>query len=165
MAPTCRSAADVVLKAHIVLDQWKHAQARKFESLLVPSRTVQCEKRWTKPANNMIKINVSGAIFAAEKAFGYGILVQDHHGGDLEAFAMFLASFVQLEAAKIIGIKESLSWMKGKTWSNVVVETNCFVVIQALQSAVCMPSTFSLFVLDYKKLSSSLLNVHVCFAK
>lgn len=53
-----------LFSAHMVLNQWKHAQSLEFESLLVPLGASQSGgERWTKPAANRIKINVDGAIF------------------------------------------------------------------------------------------------------
>lgn len=42
-----------------------------------------------------------------------------------------------------MAVKEALSWVKDKQWREVVIETDCLVVVQAIRSKVPMTSPFS----------------------
>uniref|UniRef100_A0A803PYN3 Uncharacterized protein n=1 Tax=Cannabis sativa TaxID=3483 RepID=A0A803PYN3_CANSA len=57
--------AEVVFSARSNLHQWKSAQQNKIEPLLVHNELGTEVEHWTKPAINMVKINVDGAIFKA----------------------------------------------------------------------------------------------------
>ncbi|XP_030504844.1 uncharacterized protein LOC115719795 [Cannabis sativa] len=108
------SAADVVCTARLILAQWKYAQSRKFDPLHVPAGTFEGSERWSKPEANKLKINVDGAVFAAENAYGSGIVVRDDGGRLIEAVASYVTGGTQPELAEIMGIKEALSWVKRK---------------------------------------------------
>uniref|UniRef100_A0A803PUS8 RNase H type-1 domain-containing protein n=1 Tax=Cannabis sativa TaxID=3483 RepID=A0A803PUS8_CANSA len=85
--------------------------------------------RWAKPTAGFLKINVDGALFAAEKAFGGGGLVRDSGGFLLEGFAFYKSGSPQPAVAEIMSIKEALSWVENKRWGNVIVVSNSLTSI------------------------------------
>ncbi|KAM6567737.1 hypothetical protein CsatA_026865 [Cannabis sativa] len=123
-----------------------------------------CE-RWSKSDANKLKINVDSAVFAAENAYGSGIVVRDDGGRLIEAFATYVTGDVQPELAEIMGIKEALSWVKRKGIQDVVIESDSLLLIQALDSSIRMPSLFGLMVVECQTLLLSLVNVKICFVK
>ncbi|KAM6569749.1 hypothetical protein CsatB_017734 [Cannabis sativa] len=80
----------------------------------------------------MIKINVDGTVFAKECAYDGGIIARGADGNIIEAFAVFRLGEVQPMIAKIIGIKEALSWIKKKNRSVILIETDSLIATQAL---------------------------------
>ncbi|KAM6569605.1 hypothetical protein CsatB_017590 [Cannabis sativa] len=160
---TC-SAIEVVRSARVVLDQWKNAQSQKMGALLIDDIN-NVSERWRKPFLNMVKINVDSAIFQEENKFGFGLVARDHSCRLIEAVSGSRFGAVHPGVAEVIGVKEALSWIKRKQWSNVVVETNALVVVQAIKGSVNMPSQFGMLVRDCRDLMATLNNVSLCFVK
>ncbi|KAM6558702.1 hypothetical protein CsatA_027941 [Cannabis sativa] len=162
------SAADVMFTACLTLAQWKNANSRKFEPLLVPSGTYDSGERWVKPAVNMLKINVDGAVFHADNAYGSGVVIRDNTGSLIEAFSVYNHGCNKPEIAEMVGIKEALSWIKKKedqVVQGVIVETDCLVALQALHTSIRMPSLFGLLVSECHEILYNLQNVEICFVK
>ncbi|KAM6582578.1 hypothetical protein CsatB_009580 [Cannabis sativa] len=160
---TC-SAMNVVRSARMVLNQYCTAQTQKTGALLIDDIN-NVDERWKKPISHMVKINVDGAIFQEQNKFGFGCVARDSNGLLLEAISDSRFGVVKPEIAEIIGIKEALSWIERKHWTNVVIETDALVVVQAIQSSILMPSQFGLLVGDCRVLLSSLNNVSLKFVK
>ncbi|KAM6566616.1 hypothetical protein CsatA_025744 [Cannabis sativa] len=160
---TC-SAMNVVRSARMVLNQYCTAQTQKTGALLIDDIN-NVDERWKKPISNMVKINVDGAIFQEQNKFGFGCAARDSNGLLLEAISDSRFGVVKPEIAEIIGIKEALSWIERKHWTNVVIETDALVVVQAIKSSILMPSQFGLLVGDCRVLLSSLNNVSLKFVK
>ncbi|XP_030502362.2 uncharacterized protein LOC115717515 [Cannabis sativa] len=158
-------AADVVCTARLILAQWKYAQSRKFDPLHVPAGTFEGSERWSKPDANKLKINVDGAVFVAENAYGSGIVVRDDGGRLIEAVASYVTGGTQPKLAEIMRIKEALSWVKRKGIQDVVIESDSLLSIQALESSIRMPSVFGLMVVECQTVLFSLVNVKICFVK
>ncbi|XP_060966242.1 uncharacterized protein LOC133034831 [Cannabis sativa] len=137
---TC-SAMDVVRSARTVLNQYCSAQTQKTGALLFDD------------INN------------EQNKFGFGCVARDTNGMLLEAISASRFGVVKPEIAETIGIKETLSWIERKQWSNVVIETDALVVVQAINSSILMPSQFGLLVGDCRALISSLNNVSLKFVK
>uniref|UniRef100_A0A803PG17 RNase H type-1 domain-containing protein n=1 Tax=Cannabis sativa TaxID=3483 RepID=A0A803PG17_CANSA len=85
------------------------------------------EEHWSKPEANKIKVNVDGAIFQSTGSYGVGIVARDSNGQLIEASTILRVGNVQSTTVEAFGIKEALSWIKGKQWSNVVVEARFLV--------------------------------------
>uniref|UniRef100_A0A803PCL7 Uncharacterized protein n=1 Tax=Cannabis sativa TaxID=3483 RepID=A0A803PCL7_CANSA len=64
-----------------------------------------------------------------------------------------------------LGVKEVLSWIKNSNFSNITVETDSLVTVQALRSSVIMGSPFGSCIEECKGLRSSLNNVNFRFVK
>uniref|UniRef100_A0A803QSE6 Reverse transcriptase zinc-binding domain-containing protein n=1 Tax=Cannabis sativa TaxID=3483 RepID=A0A803QSE6_CANSA len=158
------SAMEVVRSARVVLDQWKNAQSQKCGALLVNNINNVFE-RWRKPVFNTVKVNVDGAIFEAENKFGVGCVARDSNGCLIVALSVSRFGLVKAEIAKIIGIKEALSLIKKKQWTNVVIKIDALVVVQAINSAILMPCEFGLLARDCRVMFSSLSNVSLIFVK
>ena len=66
---------------------------------------------------------------------------------------------VEPEIAEIMSMKEALSWIAAFQWSNVHIESDSLVCIQALQSSIHFPSQFGYLVSDCKLLLSQLPSI------
>ncbi|XP_060965704.1 uncharacterized protein LOC133034606 [Cannabis sativa] len=160
---TC-STMEVVRSARVVIDQWKNAQSQKGGALLVNDINNACE-RWRKPVFNTVKVNVDGAIFEAENKFGVGCVARDSNGCLITTLSVSRFGLVKAEIVEIIGIKEALRWIKKKQWTNVVIETDALVVVQAINSSILMPSQFRLLARDCHEMLSSFTSVYLIFVK
>ncbi|KAM6563472.1 hypothetical protein CsatB_023470 [Cannabis sativa] len=159
------SAAEVILLARVVLNQWRNAQQRRMGSLFVPSGSNIDLEHWVKPVMRKIKVNVDGAIFANDGKFGAAGVARDHDGRFIEAFTILLEGCVDPVIAEVVGVKEALSWIKRHKWGRVDVETDSLVVVQAVRGSVFIPSPFGQHVSACRTLLASLPLVTINFVK
>uniref|UniRef100_A0A803NQC8 RNase H type-1 domain-containing protein n=1 Tax=Cannabis sativa TaxID=3483 RepID=A0A803NQC8_CANSA len=155
---------EVVRSARTNLDTWKNAQTRVFTPLLNVNFSSGRE-HWVKPVLTKFKINVDGALFDSENRFGIGCIIRNGEAKMVEAFSKSKIGKVSPEIAEVIGMKEALSWIKQKDLSDVEIETDSLVVVQAINGSVQMPSQFGLLIQDCQSLLSELNNVFVSFVK
>lgn len=45
------------------------------------------------------------------------------------------------EIAEVVGIRKALSWVKGKNWSKVLLESDYLVAVQAIRGTCYLPSS------------------------
>uniref|UniRef100_A0A803PV21 Reverse transcriptase n=1 Tax=Cannabis sativa TaxID=3483 RepID=A0A803PV21_CANSA len=157
-------ALDVVKLARTNLVSWRNAQNQKSEALLNVNYSKDLE-HWRKPIVHKYKINVDGAIFEAENCFGVGIIIRDQAGYLVEAVSTRKIGVVTPEIAEVIGVKEALSWIKNHDLSDVEIESDSLVVVQAINGEVQMPSQFGMIVQDCRLMISTLNNVLISFVK
>uniref|UniRef100_A0A803PHD5 Reverse transcriptase zinc-binding domain-containing protein n=1 Tax=Cannabis sativa TaxID=3483 RepID=A0A803PHD5_CANSA len=148
------TAAEVVLSARTHLYQWQRAQQSKFEPPLSHFEVGREVEHWTKPDEFTVKVNVDGSTFEASNAFSYGFISRDANGEIIDASCSSKSGTSSPEIVESLGIKEVLSWIKRKTWSKVVLETDCLIVVQAIHSDVVLPSSFGMLVQDCPHLLS-----------
>ncbi|XP_060974306.1 uncharacterized protein LOC133039424 [Cannabis sativa] len=120
---------------------------------------------WTKPLFTKLKINVDGAIFESETRFGFGFIVRDSVGKLILAASGSKLGAVSPEIAEVVGMKEVLSWIKRMNVTDVEIETDSLVTVQAINGSVQIPSQFGLIVQDCRLLLSELQNVFISFVK
>uniref|UniRef100_A0A803R3Z0 RNase H type-1 domain-containing protein n=1 Tax=Cannabis sativa TaxID=3483 RepID=A0A803R3Z0_CANSA len=113
----------------------------------------------------MLKINTDGMIFAATTQYGTGIVIRDFHGKLIEARSSLHPGACQPAVVEALSVKEALSWLKMRNLSNVLIETDCIAVVQAINSSVALPYVFGLFVQECQSILSILHNVSVCRVK
>uniref|UniRef100_A0A803PEZ1 RNase H type-1 domain-containing protein n=1 Tax=Cannabis sativa TaxID=3483 RepID=A0A803PEZ1_CANSA len=158
-------AADVVLSARTVLNQWNNARSNRFEPLPAIVHTLCTSEHWIAPELNWVKVNVDGATFASTQSYGVGGIARGSDGRLIEAFCLHKDGCVQPSLVEAIGVKEALSWIKEKGWQRIILETDSLVVVQALESNVEMQSIFGSVIIDCINLLNSLVNVYVRFVK
>lgn len=152
---------EVVNSAILVLNQWQSAQDRSFDHSLGFMTPSDGEEHWQLPQMNMIKVNTDAALFEESGHFSFSILARDHEGSMLEAKACCKQGSVSPEFAKAIGVREALSWIKSKNWSQVIVETDCLVVVQAIRSSYASLSYFGRVIDECKQHLIDLRGRHV----
>ncbi|XP_060965397.1 uncharacterized protein LOC133034347 [Cannabis sativa] len=160
-----RSTTDVVLTAKSHLNQWLCAQKNRLGPILIKNVQVLETEHWTKHVPSMVKVNVDGAIFESASLYGAGFIARDSHGQIVEAVSMSRFRQVSPEVAEAYGIKEALSWIKGKNWKQVVLESDCLVAVQGVHSSVQLSSIFGLLLWECKQLLNELENISLSFVK
>uniref|UniRef100_A0A803Q666 Reverse transcriptase n=1 Tax=Cannabis sativa TaxID=3483 RepID=A0A803Q666_CANSA len=156
--------SEVIRSAKTSLDNWKNARSNGSLPLLNVSFG-SGKEHWTKPVSTKFKINVDGALFETENRFGFGFIVRDKHGNFEEAYSNSKIGLVAPEIAEAVGVKEVFSWIKTNHLTDVEVETDSLVVVQAIKGSVQMPSQFGFLVQDCRFLLSELHNVFISFVK
>ncbi|XP_060970023.1 uncharacterized protein LOC133037184 [Cannabis sativa] len=142
------------------LNHWRKAQDKLCllsSSMLGDGNNLE---HWTKHAPNTIfKINVDGATFEKDNAYGFGIVACDSKSRIIDFMVKYSHRSSSAEVVEALRVKEALSWLKGKSWNMVEVETNSLLTVQAIFSHQQMTSVFGLITNDCKTLLSSLSNV------
>lgn len=90
---------------------------------------------------------------------------RDSSGMVREAFASCHWGSVDPGIAEAIGVREALSWIKRKEWAKGEIESNCLIVVQAIQSSVEMISYFGSIISDCRVLLRELKHVVLRFVK
>ncbi|XP_060960728.1 uncharacterized protein LOC133031275 [Cannabis sativa] len=159
------SATQILTSAWVTLDHWRKAQDKTCllsSSLLHDGSNIE---QWIPPASNTIKINVDGAIFEKENAYGFGVVARDSTGQIIDFIAKYYHGDYKAEVVEALGVKEALSWIKNKGWNTIEVETDSLLTVQAIFSTQQMSSVFGLVTNDCKTLLSSSPNTSLRFVK
>ncbi|KAM6565866.1 hypothetical protein CsatA_024994 [Cannabis sativa] len=159
-----RSVKDVVTFAKSSLDQWLNAQGKGNIPSMSPFKVGDGTEQWVKPVSG-IKLNVDAAIFDSLHKHGYGCVIRDHTGGLVSVLAGVFSGSVAPELAEIMGIREALSWLKDRPFSQAVIETDSLVCADAIRSAEAFVSAFGLLVDECKNSLNCLSNVSIVFVK
>ncbi|XP_062076043.1 uncharacterized protein LOC133780188 [Humulus lupulus] len=162
---TSRSVKEVITLARGNFDQWRTAQDKTFIPSLYLLHPGEGAEHWSAPGGNKIKINVDAAVFPDLHKFGYGWVVRDASANLISAHTASKVGSIDPTLAEAIGVREVLSWIKATELTNVVVETDSLVTVQACRSTVKMHSTFGFCIDECRTLISSLHDVSLCFVK
>lgn len=104
---------------------------------------------------------VNAAIFEESGSYSYSMLARNHEGMLMEAVSKGRFGSIAPEMAEAIGIREALSWVKGKFSQPVVVESDCLSIIQAIRCTSVNLSYLGRVVDECKQLLSVLKERHV----
>lgn len=151
--------------AHNSLYQWSRAQYKNTTPTAALLTSEDGRERWTKPVEDTIKINVDAALFNEERKFSLAGVARNYSGQVLEARTSCRTGDVTPEMAEALGVREVLSWIKGKEWQKVIVETDSLTVVQCLRSNLPMLSYFGSVISECKDLLKELPNVAVFFIR
>ncbi|XP_060967364.1 uncharacterized protein LOC133035537 [Cannabis sativa] len=159
-----RNVSDVVAFASSSLDQYVKAQGKGNIPSQSPLKDGDGSELWKKPLSG-IKLNVDAAIFDRDSKHGFGCVVRDSSGEMLSVFAGVKLGKVSPELAEIIGIREVLSWLKDRGFTDAAVETDSLVCVEAIRHTASFNSGFGLVVEDCKILLKNLSHVSLFFVK
>ncbi|XP_060965211.1 uncharacterized protein LOC133034187 [Cannabis sativa] len=123
---------------------------------------------WNSKASSITQSRsmlMHGAFFEKENVYGFGVVARDSSGHLVGLTSKYQVGSYAAEVIEALSVKEALSWLKGKGWSKVKVETDSMVSVQAIFSKQQMTSIFGLIIDDYKFLLSSLQNVSLRFIR
>ncbi|XP_062108945.1 uncharacterized protein LOC133819661 [Humulus lupulus] len=77
-------------------------------------------------------------------SFGFGWAVRDHCSTLIKARSSHLrCGLVLPHVAEAIGVKEALSWIKSQLLQNVIIESNCHLLVQ-FRLFIALPPCFLL---------------------
>lgn len=103
------------------------------------------------------KVNTDPAIFQASNCYFFAFAARNHKGELLEARSSCKQGHINPECAETMGIQK-LSWVKDKGMTDVIIETDCFVAVQAIRSAAQLLSYFGRLIQQCKMLLEELKN-------
>ena len=71
--------------------------------------------------------------FSEDDKFSFACLARDHEGQVVNVISSCRDGVLSSELAKAVGVRDALSWIKSKNWQNVVLETDCLILVQGIR--------------------------------
>lgn len=144
-----------------MFSDWKIAQEQQFAA--GDGRGVQLVvKKWEKPPDGWVKINVDAAIFADIESVGLGIVVRGSNGQFIAAKSCRREGLFPPREAEALALQNALLWLKEEGHKNCIFETDSQVLVRACKSATGS-SYFYTIVRDCIDLFQHFDEVKVCF--
>ena len=81
-------------------------------------------EQWCAPSEDGIKVNTNAAIFTDHHKFGMGFVARDNKGLLIEGCTRLCHGQNDSLLVEAMGMREVLSWIKGKQWSQVYIESD-----------------------------------------
>ena len=89
----------------------------------------------TNHLSTIFKINTDAAIFEETNSYSFTWIARYHEGSLVEACSKCLRGTPSPELAEVMGIREALSWVMSKDQKNVIIESDCLQIVQAIRSS------------------------------
>ncbi|XP_074374117.1 uncharacterized protein LOC141714499 [Apium graveolens] len=147
------------------LVQWHNFQGRSTQAFVHLKFEGDGAIYWVKPQARQIKVTVDAAIFRDQMWFGTGMVARDERGELLEAKSRLHNGVVSPELAEDMTMKEALSWIKARTWIQVIIEADCLTVVQVIRSKISIESPFGVVIKKCKSIMLELNDISLIFIK
>ncbi|KAL8100419.1 hypothetical protein AgCh_032616 [Apium graveolens] len=154
----CLDVSEVLVSALSVLNQWRFVQDKHFDNFLSFINQEDGREQWQLPSLNRVKVNTDAAIFENPSRFSYALIVRDHMGNLVEAQSECCQGLASPELAEAVGIREALSWVKNERRKDVIVETDCLMLVQWIRSSYITRSYVGRVVDECRRLLAGLQN-------
>ncbi|KAM5555594.1 hypothetical protein ABKV19_023491, partial [Rosa sericea] len=140
----------------------EHMQAQKSSN--VTHVRQKASKRWLAPEGDMLKLNVDGAFLPSIQYGGTGGVLRNAQGLFLAAFSHRINFVSSPLHSELLALKVGLELLQAMQVTKTVVETDCLVAVQAVNSDHIDLSPLSALIADVKSLLSSSedFSVSVC---
>lgn len=119
-------------------------------------------RRWDRPTQGWVKINIDAARFEEVQCIGLGAVVWDDQGSFLRARSKWVASLLQPREAEALSLKEAMAWIKELSFRKCVFETDAKQLADACKD-VPGESYFHTIVMDCVDFSKHLEQVLIEF--
>lgn len=113
-----------------LLAEWRNAT--EVDKIKRGAGIVQT-KRWCKPPDGWIKINIDAACRSNSDFIGVGCVVRNERGEFLRARTNMIRIRGQAREAEAVSLKEPLSWIKNWRTSKCIFESDAKTLVDALQ--------------------------------
>uniref|UniRef100_A0A803NFH1 Reverse transcriptase domain-containing protein n=1 Tax=Cannabis sativa TaxID=3483 RepID=A0A803NFH1_CANSA len=158
-------ADGIVSSAKNFLNHWQNAQKTVIETTFSGLIPGDAAEHWFAPIDGRVKVNVDAALFSNPHHVGIGLVARDSRGFLIEGCTKTFQGNFPPATAEAMGIREALSWIKTRQWTNVDIESDCLTVIQALRSPIEMISMFGQIVKASKDMLKDSNNVFIYFVR
>ncbi|KAF5462687.1 hypothetical protein F2P56_018674 [Juglans regia] len=109
---------------------------------------------WTAPLPGLLKLNVDGAMFGELCKSGVGCILRDDKGKVLMAALKAESEVEEPEAVELIVVLRGLQLCVSMGISRIQVESDCLLVVEALEHNNMAGSLLGLLYQDIKSISS-----------
>ncbi|XP_074351885.1 uncharacterized protein LOC141691038 [Apium graveolens] len=138
----------VVFSTKHYLAEWNKAQGSSTKAQYRDIIQGDGASSWVRPKQNTVKVTVDAALFAETSNYGFGFLGRDDEGLVVQGKSEVFEGVVRPEFAEAITVKEALSWIKFFGWREVVLESDCLVVVQAIHNKLILRSPFGGIIME-----------------
>ncbi|XP_060960740.1 uncharacterized protein LOC133031284 [Cannabis sativa] len=145
------SIEEIIVSSNLSLYHWLRAQNNPLIPWLNFLILEDGTEHWTKPINDLIKVNVDATIFDNCDCHSFACVARNNTSLLLSAISSCRLGVFQLGLAEAIGVNEALSWIKRNNWEKIVVEMDCFVLVQAIHNPHPLNSYFDAIVEDCQR--------------
>ncbi|XP_050238088.1 uncharacterized protein LOC126687573 [Mercurialis annua] len=152
---------DVLNMAGCQLTAWRKARESNPAKDNVNLVREDGRLKWVRPAEGVLKVNVDASCRNDGRSIGVGITVRNSSGVLVQARAVNFLGNHDPRVAKIMGIREALSWVK--TDQRVVVESDAMEVVLAIRNSGVAET--DLLVLDCVELAKQFINLRFVFVR
>ncbi|KAL8134494.1 uncharacterized protein LOC141714729 [Apium graveolens] len=144
-----------------LLGEWKKAQEQQLNPGDDIGGTIGV-KKWVKPPDSWVKVNIDAATFESSGCIGLGSVVRGNAGNFLMAMSKKHQVLLPPREAEALCLKETLLWLKEKSYRRCIFETDSQVLVRACKG-VEGRSFFHTIVTDCIDLFQHFEEVSVCF--
>lgn len=127
--------------------------------LVDPCKSPQMRKSWSPPPEGSLKMNVDGAFLPTFQFGGVGGVLCDHQGSFIAAFSYRKESVSSPLHCELLAIHDGLLFLQAMDVSNVIINSDCQLAVQALSNSNEDLSVLGNLVEDIKVLLSSLPSI------
>lgn len=82
-----------------------------------------------KSEDNKFKVNVDAVDFNSSNLYSYSMVTVNQYGELVKAKVRYTRGSVTPHVTEAISIREALSWIKLRGWRDVILETDCLLVV------------------------------------
>jgi ribonuclease HI len=154
------SSTFICSRAKDTLQEWSCMQRAKDQRFNTEQST-----SWVKPPMGRIKCNVDAALFSNNTMMGYGMCFRDFFGQLLYGKSGYLLSSATVLEAETIALLESINVAISNGWNNVLFETDCKTLVEALYSPIVPTNEFGDLVSCCRSLLASNSDFAVSFIR
>ncbi|KAL6175960.1 hypothetical protein ACLB2K_052598 [Fragaria x ananassa] len=121
--------------------------------------------RWSKPSVGFVKLNIDAAFDPNSGKAGLGRVFCDHDRYCLGAFTKFIVSASSPQHSELLAVLEGVRWARVHHLLPLVVETDCQVLVQAVQSGSMDYSSIGFLLSDLRDSLRLAFNARLIFVK
>lgn len=119
--------------------------------------------KWAAPTPSFLKLNSDAALFHHEQRTGFGFILRDSTNCVIKCSSWTMQGVLDPTVAEALGIREALSWLKANNFSQVEFETDCQLLVFALQQVIQPSTSLGLVVSDCLNLIRELSSISIVF--
>lgn len=109
------------------------------------ARSNIADRVWSKPPVGFLKVNIDAS--PSLEHVGIDAVCRDSDGHFIAAKTWQIPGRVEALHGEVLALREVLSWIKDKSWSQVILESDSLLVINALNSNLLQDeSSFELII-------------------
>ncbi|KAK9160831.1 hypothetical protein Syun_007172 [Stephania yunnanensis] len=108
--------------------EWQSARRAGFADGANQSR--KGVAKWKKPKPEEFKCNVDVVVFKDGGVSSYGVVLLDDLGTSIAAMGGKVIGVVERREVEAIGVREALSWVKGRGINGVFIETDAEMMLK-----------------------------------
>ena len=112
--------------------------------------------KWQPPGPGQYKVNVDGALFAAENTAGLGVVIRDEHGQVMVSLSERIPLPSTVIEVEVLAARRGMELAVETSFRNIVLESDSQILIKALREDSYSLASFGHIVKDIQVIASYL---------